>query len=549
MTLEDASWRSSSRAEFVVPTPRPAPQAETVPDPLPDVVDLRGLDASVHRTPTAEPEASCLIASPAPTEQLAAQPASPAESPQRWQRGYLRKLVCSDAAAAAVGAIVAYQLRFGAGATRTEMVAYLSLILALPVLWVLSVTLARGYETRFLGVGSEEYRRVSGAAMGVTAGVGLVSWGLELDVARGYVVIALPLATVITLVQRYIIRKALHRRRSQGREHGQTVVVVGHVGSVSDMVRQVHSARYHGMQVIAACTPTGAADDGLAQCGVPVVGTFEDVIRVVRHVRADAVAVLPCPEMDGAAMRRLGWELETTDAELLVAPSVIEVVGPRISIRPVCGLPLLHVERPELTGIRRFAKGMFDRVIAALSIVALSPLLLAVGAFVAIGSRGPVLYRQRRVGLGGREFTIFKFRTMICEAGALQAELDAQNEAAGPLFKLRRDPRITSAGHVLRRYSVDELPQMVNVLLGHMSLVGPRPPLPREVEGYEDAMRRRLLVKPGLTGLWQINGRSDLDWDESMRLDLRYVENWSFAFDFMILWKTAAAVLRGRGAY
>ena len=234
---------------------------------------------------------------------------------------------------------------------------------------------------------------------------------------------------------------------------------------------------------------------------------------------------------------------------MVVSPGLMEVAGPRLHMSAVLGMPLLRVSEPALTGFRRFVKGAVDRVGAFLLLLLLAPLMFAVSAFVMIDSRGPVFYRQKRVGKDGAPFTIIKFRTMVTNADVLRTRLAAANEGHGLLFKMKKDPRITKVGSFLRRYSIDELPQLLNVLSGTMSLVGPRPPLPEESAKYSSDVRRRLLVKPGLTGLWQVSGRSDLSWDESVRLDLRYVEDWSLALDAVILWKTFRAVFGGRGAY
>lgn len=490
-------------------------------------------------------------AAPRPsTTDVALRPVSSWSVPStwRWEQGYVPRVMASDATCALVAAGVAYTFRFGAGATPAEAAVYTVASLTLPALWVFAVALARGYEPRFLGVGSEEFRRVAGAAAGLIAVIGVSAYLLAAELARGYVVLAMPLAALLSLVLRYVNRKHLHRRRARtgASEH---IVAVGHVAAVAALVRQVHSAKYHGMRVVAACVPAGLDDPELTSLGVPVRGGLDEAVRVVTQERADGVAVLPCPELDGASLRRLGWGLEQTAAHLYVAPALMEVAGPRISIHPVCGLPLLHLERPELAGIRRLAKASFDRVVAMTALLALLPLFAVVGTAVRLESRGPVLFRQLRVGKDGRLFTMYKLRTMVAGADERVTELKDRDAGNGVLFKVRQDPRVTRLGRFLRRYSIDELPQFINVLRGDMSLVGPRPPLPREVEQYGDDMHRRFLVRPGLTGLWQINGRSDLDWDESVRLDLRYVENWSFAFDCMILWKTAGAVLRGRGAY
>ncbi len=280
-----------------------------------------------------------------------------------------------------------------------------------------------------------------------------------------------------------------------------------------------------------------------------VYGNLNDVALAVRQSGADTVAVLACPEMDGIRLRRLAWELEKTGTDLCVAPALLDVAGPRTTIRPVAGMPLLHVDHPELAGARQVLKALFDKVAAAVCLLLFAPLLAVITILIRSRDGGPTLFRQTRVGKHGRVFTVYKFRTMVLDAEERKSQLAAHNALDGVLFKIRRDPRITKTGAWLRRYSLDELPQLVNVLIGDMSLVGPRPPLPEEAAKFGDYVRRRLAVKPGLTGLWQVNGRSDLSWEESVRLDLRYVENWSFALDLQILWKTWSAVFRGSGAY
>jgi exopolysaccharide biosynthesis polyprenyl glycosylphosphotransferase len=282
---------------------------------------------------------------------------------------------------------------------------------------------------------------------------------------------------------------------------------------------------------------------------VPVISGLDRVADVVQRYEADTVAVLSCPEMSGAGLRDLAWELEKTGTDLCVAPALLDVAGPRTTIRPVAGLPLLHVDHPEFTGLRRLIKAAFDRAMALTALLLLSPLFILICSIIRLSDGGPAFFRQTRVGREGRAFMVFKFRTMVVDAEARKAQLVSLNESDGVLFKMRRDPRITRAGVWLRRWSLDELPQLINVLIGDMSMVGPRPALPQEAALYGDHVRRRLAVKPGITGLWQVNGRSDLTWDESVRLDLRYVENWSFMLDLQILWKTWSAVFRGSGAY
>ncbi len=258
--------------------------------------------------------------------------------------------------------------------------------------------------------------------------------------------------------------------------------------------------------------------------------------------------------MAGARLRKLAWDLEKTGTDLCVAPALLDVAGPRTTIRPTAGLPLLHMDHPEFSGARLVVKGIFDRAFALLALVLLAPVFALLALAIKLDDGGPALFRQTRVGRDGRRFSVVKFRTMVPDAEALKATLALQIQPTGiqqdgVLFKIKDDPRLTRVGRRLRRWSLDELPQLLNVLAGDMSLVGPRPALPEEVARYGDLVRRRLVVKPGMTGLWQVNGRSDLSWDESVRLDLRYVENWSLVLDLQILWKTCAAVARGSGAY
>jgi exopolysaccharide biosynthesis polyprenyl glycosylphosphotransferase len=283
--------------------------------------------------------------------------------------------------------------------------------------------------------------------------------------------------------------------------------------------------------------------------GVPVIGTLGELADHVRRGGYRIVAVTADSYWTPRRLQRLAWQLEGSGAEMVVAPTLMEVAGPRLHVSGVLGMPLLRVSAPVFNGMRRVVKGVMDRVGAAALITLSLPFLLLAAVAIAVDSRGPVFYTQRRVGKDGKEFKIWKFRTMVRNADKVKQQLAAVNEGAGVLFKMRKDPRVTRVGSILRRYSVDELPQLFNVLTGSMSLVGPRPPLPEESARYEPDVRRRLLVKPGLTGLWQVSGRSDLSWEEAVRLDLRYVEDWSLAMDAMILWKTFRAVLGGQGAY
>ena len=416
----------------------------------------------------------------------------------------------------------------------------------LPVIWVAWVAMFGGYDPRFIGLGSEEFRRILNAAVSLTAAIAIVSYAFKLEFARGYVLIALPSLGVADTAARYAMRKRMHRQRAHGR-YMRRVTAVGHAAAVAGLITQLRRDHFHGLEVVNACLDDQA---GLTEIkGVPVIGGFPDVARVAASTGTDTVAVLACPELDGVALRRLAWELEKEGTDLCVAPALMDVAGPRTTIRPVAGLPLLHVDHAELSGIKRTTKNIFDMALAAVALGLLSPLFAAIAVAILLRDDGPVLFTQTRIGKDGKPFTVFKFRTMVPDAEQRKEAIAGLDEGDGLLFKVRRDPRVTATGASLRRWSLDELPQLFNVVLGEMSLVGPRPPLPYEASRYGHDVRRRLAVKPGMTGLWQINGRSDLSREDAIRLDLRYVENWSLALDLQILWKTCAAVVRGRGAY
>jgi len=461
-----------------------------------------------------------------------------------WTSAYKRQLVILDVCSGLAAGWLAFEVRFGS--TDTRDASYIWLGLALPVLWLAALELAGAFDDRFVGVGTDEFRRVVNAGVCLTAVVAIFSYATKTEVARGYVVVALPCLTLFDLGCRYWLRRRLHKLREQG-ACMRKVVIVGHEEVISEMTAVLRRDTYHGMTIVAACAV--GTDHPAVIDGIPIAGGLADVTDVVRRFQADTVAILACREMMGVRLRNLAWALEKAGTDICVAPALLDVAGPRTTIRPIAGLPLLHVDHPEFTGAKRLIKAVFDKAIAGTALLFLVPLLGLIALAIALGDRGPVLFRQTRVGKDGTPFMLFKFRTMVVDAELRRAELMAQNDSDGVLFKMRKDPRITRVGGFLRRYSLDELPQLFNVLLGDMSLVGPRPALPDETTKYGDYVKRRLAVKPGITGLWQVNGRSNLPWDEAVRLDVRYVENWSLFLDLQILWKTWSAVTHANGAY
>jgi exopolysaccharide biosynthesis polyprenyl glycosylphosphotransferase len=462
-----------------------------------------------------------------------------------WLTWYVAVLLAADALALGIGGLVAVGVRFGDFDYQLSGLPYLGLVLAAVPPWWLTITLSRGYEAAVLGLGSEEYRRVANAVARFTAMVAVLAFALRIELARGMVAVALPVSAVLILAFRYLARQALHRRRLRGGALHR-VVVVGEGPSVEALVRRLRGAPYAGLQVVGVCRPvhTGTNELDLGEL------TLEHVPEAVALAGADTVAVAHSPGITSDVLRRMAWRLEGSKVALLVAPALTDVAGPRISVRPVSGLPLLQVAEPEFTGARRVAKYTLDWLGAIGLVALLGPLMLGAAIAVRLSGPGPVLFRQVRVGRNGRPFTMLKFRSMHADAEQRLELLRVRNDHGdGVMFKMKDDPRVTAVGRQLRRFSIDELPQLFNVLGGRMSMVGPRPALPAEVERYEPDAHRRLLVKPGITGLWQVSGRSELSWAETVRLDLFYVENWSPVLDLEILWKTIFAVVRGAGAH
>ena len=468
-----------------------------------------------------------------------------ADGSHRILTRYSRSARMADGVVAGGAAVVAVTVRFG-----STPGAYLLLPALFPLGWVTAIWLYRAYEHRFIGEGPEEFHRITRAGLLLFTMVAVLSYLSNGSFSRTIAMISVPFCVLGSMLSRRLLRAALRRARAAGRGLHRTLVVGRSDAAISliDSLRLTERSFHHGMLAVGVCVPM----DDVAPShihDVPVLGTPDDVLMAIGKVQADLVAVVSHPDLSGHALRQLSWALEERGVELLVSPGIVEVAGPRLSIRPMAGLSLLHLERPVLKGSRRVFKVLFDYVLALSLLAMLSPVMLALAALIRVTSRGPALFRQTRVGTGGREFTVYKFRSMVMDAEARLAELTHHDEGNGVLFKMRSDPRVTRLGNLLRRYSLDELPQLLNVLRGNMSLVGPRPPLPTEVAGYSADEIRRLRVRPGMTGLWQVSGRSDLTWEESLRLDLRYVDNWSMSLDLSILWRTVRAVTQGSGAY
>lgn len=484
-------------------------------------------------------------------------PPVPGPSRRDWQSAVIRRAWITDIIVVSGAVVLAQVVRFGDSAASARLVSigdlnYTCISLALIVLWLASLAIYGTHSARVFGSGPEEYRGILSATMRLFGFIAICSLMLRVDIARGYLAIAFPVGLLGLLLSRWLARRAIARKREAG-ESQTWVLVVGRERAVLELARSFGRSLASGHRVVGVCIPghTGERGDQMDVDGrrIPIFGDEHSVIEALRFSGADTVAVTATEELGHNGIRKLVWDLEPHDVDLVVSPGVVDVAGPRLLMRPVAGLPLIHVEKPTYNGSKRLGKAAFDAVFASLALVALLPVFALTALAIKLTTRGPVFYKSERVGVDGKIFAMLKFRSMVEGADKLQSQLESLNEGSGVLFKIREDPRVTRVGHFIRKYSIDELPQFVNVLKRDMSVVGPRPPLRCEVEGYDGEVKRRLLVKPGVTGLWQVSGRSDLSWEESVRLDLSYVDNWSMVGDVLIIAKTVRAVAASDGAY
>lgn len=459
---------------------------------------------------------------------------------QGWRQSIARWLTLSDTVVVALVVFITQYFWLGFQPEFGEVPYWvISLLIVLAWSWALGLNDSRSY--RILGMGGTEYVRVISASLRLFGVIAIIAYLAKADIARGLLLLSLPIGIIALVFSRFCWRLWLLRRRARG-HFAARVVLVGTARSVKRLAAELRRAPQSGLIVVAACLPPG--QKLAASVGFPVLGDTEDVVSVLRKTNADTVAITSADELPIEKVKQISWALEAGQQHLILAPSIIDIAGPRMHIRPVSGLPLIHVETPKFSNGQRLGKRLFDIVGAMIGVLLLSPVFLAVGLAVKLSSKGPLLYRQVRIGRNGTEFRMLKFRTMRVGADQeLAGLLDLQGTSDRPLFKVKNDPRITPVGRFLRRYSLDELPQLFNVIGGSMSLVGPRPQVAGEVALYDDAARRRLLTRPGVTGLWQVSGRSALNWEEAIRLDLSYVENWSFTSDLVILAKTVKAVV------
>lgn len=463
----------------------------------------------------------------------------------KWPRRYARRLFLSDIVVIAV-TLLLFRLFFVDMSydvliywPKGPNVSYWFALTVIGIVWMIALDAVDSRDEHIVGAGITEYDRLFRGTLATTVAIMAFAFFFRIELARTLFLVALPAGFLLLVISRWAWRQVLRSRQRNGKDIHRAIVI-GERRKVEHVIRNLTKARANGIEILGVVTEPAVGDIA----GLPVFGPYRSLESLVDKHGADTVVFAGSDDLPPKVMRRIGWAMSDRDVDWIVAPAMTDIAGPRIHARPMAGLPLVQVTFPKLDGSRRFLKRSFDIIGAGLITVLISPILLAVALAVKLSSPGPVLYRQERIGRRGKPFNMTKFRSMRTGADdELQALLDEQGTSDTPLFKIKDDPRITRVGKFIRKYSLDELPQLFNVLGGTMSLVGPRPQREDEVALYDAAAKRRLIVKPGMSGLWQVSGRSELSWEDTIRLDLYYVENWSFMQDIVILMRTFKAVV------
>lgn len=472
---------------------------------------------------------------------------------------YTRRLVITDILIVFCILFTIQFLRFGSDTSffsytlynQERSMSYLAASLSLGIVWIAALWVSGSYGDEIYGAGVEEYNKVLRATFSTFGLLGISMFIANASFSRTFLIFGLPIGISCLLLGRWFWRKWIISERKNGRFTVQ-LILIGESNSLSVMVGHLNAFPGYGY------VPVGVLDVSQTREEInfnsrPLryftsMGEVEDAIA---EGIADSILVTDSSSLEDGEIKKLGWMLEPNRQHLLLAPGIVDVGGPRIHTRPIANLSFVEIQVPKFSQLSLALKRILDLVLSISLLTLLSPLFVMISLLIWKDRDGPIFFFQERIGIEGRPFRMYKFRTMRQSAESDRSMLtrDINPGENQILFKMKDDPRVTKIGKNLRRWSLDELPQLVNVFLGNMSLVGPRPPLSSEVAMYEDHFHRRFLVKPGITGLWQVSGRSDLSWDESIRLDLYYVENWSITMDTMILFRTFRAVFGQKGAY
>jgi exopolysaccharide biosynthesis polyprenyl glycosylphosphotransferase len=507
--------------------------------------DLQGLRFVVSDTPPLH------VVDPPP------EPPTPTLSRSRWERKVVRRIFLTDAAVVAFAVGVAHVLRYDVMPVPPDILAEVrpgvwQVSVGIFIGWMVALSVFRTRDPKTFDNGSRQYQRVARSTFALFGWVAITALLVKWEISRGFLAISIAVGTTLLFMERRAWRAWVLRKRRQG-DYLARVLVIGGVRSAKAMTLRFSEDTMSGFRVVGVWVPdrVAAPDERFHanDSAVPVLGTESDLGQALDIDAVDTVVVTDTEHLGHDGMRELAWALEDRNVNLLVAPNVVDVAGPRIHLQAHGNMPLIYLSGPSYSKARTLRRAIFDRSFAATVLLFSAPVLLTAILAIRLTSRGPIFYRSERIGTDGVRFQMLKLRTMVLNADQLQADLHHHKDGSGPLFKLVDDPRVTRVGRFLRRYSIDELPQFVNVLRGDMSVVGPRPWVDTEVDPYSEFMRRRVLVKQGVTGLWQVSGRSDLTWEDSVRLDLDYVENWTMLRDMQIIVRTARAVLASRGAY
>jgi exopolysaccharide biosynthesis polyprenyl glycosylphosphotransferase len=477
---------------------------------------------------------------------------------RQWQKSHRTRVVLVDSIAVTAAVTIAQLGRFGTPPPNVPLANSGWLFVsacsaALVLIWIAALGLQDSWDLTLAGIGTEEYRRVCTATAQVFGTIAIADLLLQTGIARGYLAIALPLGLIGLLVGRYLLRRDLARKRAKGAFISQ-IVVLGNTSSVLAFCGTLSRCTTAGYRVVGACVPSFDGDMGYVldtPIGpVPVLGNEHSVADAVRLTNADALAVASAEQLGHEHMRTLAWRLDELGIDMIVMPGMTDIASPRLKVRPIDNIPLFHIARPRHNRTSRLQKRCFDLLFGAVALVVFAPIMVVAVIAIKMHDGGPVFFRQERVGYGGRPFRIFKFRTMDMNAAdRLDSERVGSAQADAIFYKSAEDSRITAPGRWLRMTSIDEIPQLLNVLAGSMSIVGPRPLVPGEGSAVQHFTERRALVKPGMTGLWQVCGRSDVSAEERIRLDHSYIDNWSYIQDMVIVVRTVGAVLDRRGAY